>query len=87
MTEPAPIPGIPCPSCQSHRHSVIDSRPRENTTMRRRKCKQCGERFSTFEFSEADVPSMTRQPRDALRTMRTLAMRMIGRADAELRDE
>ncbi len=84
MTE---IPGIPCPSCGSHSHEVKDSRPRENAQWRRRHCRRCGERFSTYEFSESDVPSMTRQPREALRTLRTLAMRMVGRVDAELKDE
>lgn len=33
---------------------TIDSRPDDITVRRRRKCKDCGHRFTTFEFAAED---------------------------------
>lgn len=39
-----------CPKCKSERISVIDSRPATDLVRRRRKCDDCGARFSTVEI-------------------------------------
>ena len=38
-----------CPECGADT-KVIDSRPCEDSTYRRRKCRECGNRFSTIEI-------------------------------------
>jgi transcriptional regulator NrdR family protein len=38
-----------CPSCGG-KFKVIDSRPDLDYTRRVRKCKDCGERYTTYEF-------------------------------------
>lgn len=47
-----------CPACTSTSLSVYDSRPRaDNTVMRRRRCSDCGHRFTTTEKADGpDVP-------------------------------
>jgi len=51
------ICGLPCPSCGSHRSEVKDSRSyNDNSIYRRRKCKNCGERYTTLEYVAADLP-------------------------------
>lgn len=45
-------PGIACASCESVDTEVKDSRPQQNYIRRRRRCKNCGHRFTTRE-SEA----------------------------------
>lgn len=41
--------GLKCPVCKSHLLKVIDSRPKHNTTLRRRKCHKCATLFTTIE--------------------------------------
>ncbi len=43
-----------CPSCNHSDLKVIDSRPTEegNSIRRRRECRSCGKRFTTFEIIE-----------------------------------
>ena len=47
-----------CPSCTSDATRVIDSRLSDggDTVRRRRSCKDCGHRFTTFERLEAEQP-------------------------------
>lgn len=45
--------GIVCPGCNSIRTKVIDSRDHEFGRKRRRLCQRCGERFTTWEMTEA----------------------------------
>ena len=47
-----------CPSCTSDVTRVIDSRLSDggDTVRRRRSCKDCGHRFTTFERLEAGLP-------------------------------
>ena len=59
-----------CPFCNEDDTKVIDSRPAEdNSIRRRRQCEACGKRFTTFEKLET-IPLMvikkdnTRQPYD-----------------------
>lgn len=41
-----------CPKCGSENNRIVDSRQRDNTTMRRRWCNNCGLRFNTLEVQE-----------------------------------
>ena len=52
-----------CPYCQAQDTRVIDSRlAREGDQVRRRReCGQCGERFTTFESAELQMPRMIKQ--------------------------
>jgi transcriptional repressor NrdR len=38
-----------CPYCQFHDSRVVDSRDADDSVRRRRKCLQCGSRFTTYE--------------------------------------
>lgn len=40
-----------CPKC-GRWMSVVDSRPKGDTVMRRRRCKSCGKKLSTYEVSK-----------------------------------
>lgn len=41
---------MPCPHCGSDKSSVKDKRPAKSDMVRRRReCKACGERFTTYE--------------------------------------
>ena len=43
-----------CPSCGCPKSTVIDSRPADNTSIRRRReCQACQKRFTTFEMIES----------------------------------
>ncbi len=79
--------GLKCPACGSIRHYVTNSRPRETTIHRRRKCRPCGERFSTWEFTEADVPTMQTGYRSMVESMRAAAMKIVQRCDKELEEQ
>lgn len=41
-----------CPYCQYEDSKVIDSRPSEDKKRRRRECRKCGKRFTTYEIVE-----------------------------------
>lgn len=41
-----------CPTCRCESTSVIDSRPHQDETRRRRQCDACGHRFTTREITE-----------------------------------
>ena len=45
-----------CPNCGG-KTRTIDSRDRDegNMTYRRRECRKCGERFTTFEIAEENL--------------------------------
>jgi hypothetical protein len=63
MTEIDDYPRIVCPNCREPKQvKVIDSRAVEgyNAIRRRRRCRACGYRFSTYEVFEIDVASTTR---------------------------
>lgn len=38
-----------CPHCRRDQHKVIDTRERDDAIRRRRQCKDCGQRFTTYE--------------------------------------
>lgn len=43
-----------CPKCKSYQVFVVDSRPKDETTWRRRACESCGYRFNTMELEETE---------------------------------
>lgn len=45
-----------CPKCSSLETGVTDSRPVESAIRRRRRCCECGERFTTYELDAAEIP-------------------------------
>jgi transcriptional regulator NrdR family protein len=47
-----------CPKCNALGLAAADSRPYNGTIRRRRKCLNCGYRFSTFEIIEEDYRKM-----------------------------
>lgn len=47
-----------CPKCGSDQVNVIDSRPKEGTVARRRKCLVCGYRYSTVEVDVSEYKSL-----------------------------
>lgn len=49
---------IHCPSCESGRSAVIDSRDRPAGRVRRRKCGGCGFRWNTVEVGESALNAM-----------------------------
>lgn len=65
--------GIQCPKCQSARMDVIDTRPGDECTVRRRKCRGCGHRFTTVEIIKADVV-MSERHGNAIKVNHALAL-------------
>ncbi len=53
-----------CPHCGHGKHRVIDTRDREKTVRRRRKCLDCEQRFTTYEHV---APSLLVSKRDGHR--------------------
>lgn len=43
-------PGLRCYVCQGRQLDVKDSRPSRNAVRRRRRCRHCGAKFTTFEI-------------------------------------
>lgn len=41
-----------CPKCGSKNNTVLETRIRKGTVMRRRKCDDCGEVFKTYEVTQ-----------------------------------
>lgn len=52
-----------CPFCQTNDTKVTDSRfvPESNQIRRRRECSECGERFTTYEVAELNMPRIIKQ--------------------------
>ncbi len=52
-----------CPFCQTHDTKVTDSRfvLESNQIRRRRECGECGERFTTYELAELNMPRIIKQ--------------------------
>lgn len=55
-----------CPACQHTRSRVVDTRPDAGSIHRRRVCDRCGHRFSTWEYTEAQLAAHVRKRRDQL---------------------
>lgn len=77
-----------CPYCDTEDTRVIDSRPAEEgrAIRRRRKCSQCGQRFTTFERSAVVVTVLKRdqtsQPYDTEKVRRGLESALADRPGA-----
>lgn len=56
--------------CGSRNHGVIDSRPCGEYIRRRRKCEECGLRWSTYEMSDEEVQVL--HSRDSSRKLKAL---------------
>ena len=48
--------GIRCPGCSGQHAPVYYTRHRENRTVRKRICANCGKRFITTEYLAGDGP-------------------------------
>lgn len=44
-----------CPHCGDTQHRVIDTRDAGDAIRRRRRCEQCGQRFTSYEHVAADL--------------------------------
>jgi transcriptional regulator NrdR family protein len=60
-----------CPKCQSQQTIVYNSRPKDSTTWRRRKCLDCKHRWTTIEVTE-DVFDFIDQIDKAIGTLKAL---------------
>lgn len=57
-----------CPKCKSTYVEVIDTRPAENNSIRRRRiCRDCSHRFTTYELTVQEIIDNNNQIRDSLR--------------------
>lgn len=79
----------PCPACGDERSSVTDSRPVNGAIRRRRSCRACGERYTTYETLQA--PSVDRRSHpllgvDDLRRMQASLRRLLRMVDVSLLD-
>ncbi len=55
-----------CPKCgEAYNISVLESRTDGQTRRRRRRCNQCGERYSTYEISSEQYYAISRLRRMA----------------------
>ena len=52
--------GLLCPNCGSNEHQVKDSRPGDRAIRRRRLCKNCFARFTTYEVCAAHADALER---------------------------
>lgn len=50
--------GVVCPNCGSDAHEVKDSRPGDRAIRRRRHCKVCFARFTTYEVQAAHADAL-----------------------------
>lgn len=50
-----------CPYCQSNDTKVIDTREADEGTRRRRECKGCGKRFTTYEHVASSNPMVVKR--------------------------
>ena len=51
-----------CPSCKSNRSRVIDTdQDRKGGIRRRRECRNCGERYTTYERAVKSLPYLIKQ--------------------------
>jgi transcriptional regulator NrdR family protein len=61
---------VNCPACHHSENTVIDSRDRQdgNVIRRRRRCDQCGQKWTTYEgiFTVLEMKSQMIQDKDLL---------------------
>ena len=57
-----------CPYCNSRKIEVMDSRPSENNSVRRRRiCKECNKRFTTYEMTLNEIEKNNNFIRDTIK--------------------
>lgn len=68
--------GVPCPACGDRASGVQDSRPNGAAIRRRRRCRACDHRFTTYETAEpinghdvVDLGGLPRHVRTAIRVL------------------
>jgi len=49
-----------CPKCDSRRLIVTDSRSRKKYIRRRRECRECRHRFTTYEMTQEEKENLIR---------------------------
>lgn len=71
-----------CPTCQTDNDRVIDSRDCDNgrAIRRRRRCQDCGHRWTTFEYAAGVVKS--KLTNEQIASAQALAKRLLAAADA-----
>lgn len=79
---------FPCIACRTPNAEVMDSRPTHVNDLpavrRRRRCKTCGHRFTTFEVSEVDTSQeKVDAARVALRTMILMSNRLLAQLNGD----
>lgn len=57
---------VPCPSCGSRNTPISHTKQRENDVYRRRKCVDCGQKFSTTERPVMEGPQAGRLQSSAM---------------------
>lgn len=72
---------IACPFCDGHDTGITDSRPTEHSQRRRRHCRTCDKRFTTYEYVGAKHINM-----DALRGQLVRADRSLKVSCDEIED-
>lgn len=56
--------GMPCPNCGRCQSAVVVGRPRDNRIWRKRLCRECGTRWTTYELSESALAAIERDAHD-----------------------
>ena len=52
-----------CPKCGGAKQRITDSRQTGNEVRRRRECRACGHRFTTYELTEIDRAKLEKMQR------------------------
>jgi transcriptional repressor NrdR len=72
-----------CPHCGYAQHKVIDTRDAGDAIRRRRRCEQCGQRFTTYENVAADLLVIKsdggREPFDRQKLLRGIQLATVKR--------
>ena len=74
-----------CPKCGSDNLTVCDTRKRNNVIWRRRRCLDCGEKFSTTEIMADDLDIIERQS-NIIRKMLTMTQHALELSSDETLD-
>ncbi len=70
MSKTQSIPSLVCPSCGHRVSAVTNTRAREGYIYRRRKCRLCGELFTSTETLVADLETLIKSV-DSAQRLRT----------------
>ena len=59
--EPGEVEDVHCPICNEPCSRVVDSRSKPGQVRRRRECKRCKARFTTYEQAQASAPMVRKR--------------------------